>query len=180
MLILVFLITLPFFIAFMIVYSIRRYAAKPSTVTSFNKTMITYDYYKKNGMIATILTVFFGSFGMLFASFKMAVFFFFFNVVIYTIVFSNTVAVSNPPPYEFLLPIARLVNVLAMIWYTNIRLKKAEKQFVAYVDEDLYRKQIETYHEADKLLPKDERKGLQMERYEKAKVELYAAWKGKA
>jgi len=180
MLILVLFFTIPFFLIFLIVFGIRHYTSKPPTVTSFDKSIITYDYYKRNGKLATILTVFFGSFGMLFASFKMAVFFFFFNVIMYTIVIANTVAVSNPPPYEFLLPLARLVNVVAIIVFVNIRLKLVEKQFIRYVDEDLYRKQVEVYHEADMALPKEERERVRKERYEKEKEKLYAEWRANA
>lgn len=163
-----------------LIVGIYRSIVKPPKVTSFDWSMITYEYKQKNGMLAVILTVIFGSFGIGFLNVKLAAFFAFFNMAVYVYVFGETFMVPSAPPYAFLIPIARAVNVVVAIIFHRFQLKVAKEQFARYVDEDLYRKQVKAYKEEDEALPEAERERVRKERYEKEKEELYTLWMGTA
>lgn len=166
----------PFLILFVVLALIRYFKFKPPLFSSHDQTFIPYDYYKRNGKRSIILTIIFGSYGMLYAHIGFGFLFFFINSFMYFIVFINTIFESNASPVIVLIPITRVMNIISIILFVKIRLKMVEKQFHTYIENDLYRKLNLAHFEEEKRLSESERQRIQQERYEKVKARLYEQW----
>ncbi|MEI3609788.1 hypothetical protein [Pseudogracilibacillus sp. SO10305] len=140
-------------ILFILIALIRHIKFKSPFFLSQDQKFIPYDYYKVNGERSIVLTIIFGSFGILYADISFGFLFFFINSIMYFFVFANTIFESNTPLLIVaLIPFTRVLNIIAIILFAKIRLKTAENKFNAYVENDLYQKLILVHFEYEKKI----------------------------